>query len=433
MKKHFLLLALALATALLAPRAQAQGVGIGTAAPNASAALDIRSAANNTGLLIPRLTAGQRTGIAAPPQGLLVYQTDGTVGGGAQTGFWYFTGTGGWVFLNAAGLALPYSGTTVAAAPAAAFAVANTGTGTGLSAAAAAATATNPAVLGNNTNPTGVSSTGVLGLTVAGYAVRGVASGNGGYGVTGEATNSFGVLGLSDTGIGVAGGADSNDLGQGAVDGYNLNSGAAAVGVRGEATGGGEGVRGVAGAGGRGVSGNAAAGTGVEGVSTSSFGVRAVSGTGTALSASSTSGRALAAATASSSSAVLITQTGTGLALDAVGGAIRTPAVRSAATGTANLVPICYGNIDGAGSIFAVGSTANFTVSKAGTGIYDITIAGVAYFYQNFSTVAALSGGSGGSGEILTNSISGTNLRVFTYDSAGTPTDRAFNFVTYKP
>ena len=420
MKK--LLLLLALATALLAPRAQAQSVGIGTAAPSAKVALDVQSPTNNTGLLVPRLTAGQRTGIAAPPQGLLVYQTDGTAGGGPQTGFWYFAGTGGWAFLNAAGLALPYSGTTATAAPTAAFAVANTSTGAGLSGTAASTSAANPAVLGNNTNATGAVSTGVLGLTTAGYAVRGVAFGSGGYGVTGEATDALGVAGIATSGIGVSGVANSNDLDQGAVDGFNNNTGAAAVGVRGETAGGGVGVRGVG-----------TTGTGVAGETTSGFGVQAISGTGTALGASSTSGRALAAATASSGSAVLITQTGTGLALDAVGGAMRAPAVRSAATGTANLLPICYGNIDGAGSIFAVGSTANFTVSKAGVGIYDITITGVAYFYQNFSTVAALSGGSGGSGEILTNSISGTNLRVFTFDSAGTPADRAFNFVTYKP
>ena len=88
--------------ALLPLAAQAQNVGIGTAAPDAAAALDIR--ATDRGLLVPRLTAGQRTGIAAPPQGLLVYQTDGTASGGPGTGFWYFAGQpAAWVFLNPTG------------------------------------------------------------------------------------------------------------------------------------------------------------------------------------------------------------------------------------------------------------------------------------------------------------------------------------------
>ena len=52
--------------------ARAQSVGIGTATPAASAALDV--AAIGRGLLVPRLTAAQRTGIAAPAAGLLVYR-----------------------------------------------------------------------------------------------------------------------------------------------------------------------------------------------------------------------------------------------------------------------------------------------------------------------------------------------------------------------
>ncbi|MBF9222693.1 hypothetical protein [Hymenobacter ruricola] len=80
----------------------AQSVGIGTTAPDAKSALDIR--ASDRGLLIPRLTAAQRTAITSPPQGLMVYQTDGTPGGGLQTGFWYYAGTpAAWVFLNPAG------------------------------------------------------------------------------------------------------------------------------------------------------------------------------------------------------------------------------------------------------------------------------------------------------------------------------------------
>jgi Protein of unknown function (DUF1566) len=53
-------------------------LGIGTATPAASAQLDLTS--TSKGLLIPRMTAAQRTAIAFPAEGLMVYQTDGTVG-----------------------------------------------------------------------------------------------------------------------------------------------------------------------------------------------------------------------------------------------------------------------------------------------------------------------------------------------------------------
>lgn len=49
-------------------------VGIGTASPNNSAILDITS--TSKGLLIPRMTTAQRTAIASPAKGLLVFDTD---------------------------------------------------------------------------------------------------------------------------------------------------------------------------------------------------------------------------------------------------------------------------------------------------------------------------------------------------------------------
>lgn len=75
---------LALLLLLLGRAARAQ-VGVGTATPDASAAPDISSSAR--GLLLPRLTTAQRTAIARPALGLLVFQTDG-----AQPGFWYNVG-----------------------------------------------------------------------------------------------------------------------------------------------------------------------------------------------------------------------------------------------------------------------------------------------------------------------------------------------------
>jgi hypothetical protein len=98
--KHLFLAAL-LATGFCYA-AQAQNVGIntdGSAADN-SAILDVKSTAQ--GLLVPRMTAAQRTAIGTPATGLIVYQTDGT------TGFYYNVGTPGspnWVILLNGGAA----------------------------------------------------------------------------------------------------------------------------------------------------------------------------------------------------------------------------------------------------------------------------------------------------------------------------------------
>lgn len=72
---------------------QAQ-VGINTASPNASAALDVTS--TTQGMLVPRMTEAQRTAIASPANGLLVYQTDAT------SGFYFYNGTA-WASLSSGG------------------------------------------------------------------------------------------------------------------------------------------------------------------------------------------------------------------------------------------------------------------------------------------------------------------------------------------
>lgn len=58
----------------------AQGVSINTdgSDPDASAALDISS--TSKGVLLPRLTAVQKSAISSPATGLMIYQTDGTDG-----------------------------------------------------------------------------------------------------------------------------------------------------------------------------------------------------------------------------------------------------------------------------------------------------------------------------------------------------------------
>ena len=85
MKRTLLHFATAL---LLGIQSYAQtGVAINTTGndPDTSAMLDVSS--TEKGLLIPRMTEAQRTGIALPAKGLLVYQNDGT------EGFYYYDGS----------------------------------------------------------------------------------------------------------------------------------------------------------------------------------------------------------------------------------------------------------------------------------------------------------------------------------------------------
>ncbi|GGH25175.1 hypothetical protein GCM10007423_09190 [Dyadobacter endophyticus] len=82
MKKSYQLLLTGL-FAVLTFAANAQ-VGVGTISPAPTAQLDVQS--TSKGLLIPRMLDSERTGIASPATGLLVYQTNGS------SGFYYFDG-----------------------------------------------------------------------------------------------------------------------------------------------------------------------------------------------------------------------------------------------------------------------------------------------------------------------------------------------------
>lgn len=87
-------------------------VGIGTITPVPSAALEVVS--TTKGVLISRMTDGQRTAIASPAEGLMVYQTN------APIGLWMFI-NGAWTRLTNAselygastGYAANTSGTTL--------------------------------------------------------------------------------------------------------------------------------------------------------------------------------------------------------------------------------------------------------------------------------------------------------------------------------
>jgi hypothetical protein len=80
MKKIFIFLAAVLLTATTYAQ-----IGINNETPDTSAALDITSTTG--GLLVPRMTETQRDAITSAATGLMIYQTNGTVG------FYYYNGS----------------------------------------------------------------------------------------------------------------------------------------------------------------------------------------------------------------------------------------------------------------------------------------------------------------------------------------------------
>ncbi|MFA6923903.1 MAG: hypothetical protein WC223_06580 [Bacteroidales bacterium] len=107
--------------------------------------------------------------------------------------------------------------------------------------------------------------------------------------------------------------------------------------------------------------------------------------------------------------------------------------IRSAETDTANVVAVAYGNITSAGVKNADGSTNNFTVSKAGTGYYEITWTNG--LITNYAKAAISVTTTYGNARITswTSSGGGTVLIVKIYDAAGTLVDDAFSFIVFKP
>ena len=92
LRKYWLASAMML-TAFAAATGQ-NNVGVGTTTPHASAVLDVSS--TTRGMLVPRMAATERSAIASPATGLLVYQTD------APAGFYFYNGTA-WTSLSAGG------------------------------------------------------------------------------------------------------------------------------------------------------------------------------------------------------------------------------------------------------------------------------------------------------------------------------------------
>ena len=144
-------------------------VGIGTQSPHASAILDVSS--TTKGFLAPRTTTVQRSAIASPAKGLLVYDTD-------LNSLYHYNGSAWAAVGGGGGFTLPYAGSIASASPA--LSITNTGDGKAI---------------------TGTSSSSFT------AAIEGTANGSGGYGVVGNSSSlsGYGIYGTNPTGTAVYG------------------------------------------------------------------------------------------------------------------------------------------------------------------------------------------------------------------------------------
>lgn len=194
---------------------QAQ-TGIGTLTPDGSAQLDVSS--TNKGVLVPRMTTVQRTAIAAPADGLLVYDTD------TKT-FWFNKTGPGWTQITSGAFTIPYS--SVENNAASLFSLTNNGDGVSIDGTNNTTTSSISAVRGtvNATAPGGFSS-----------GVRGINNGTGGLGVGvwgSQNGSGWGVYGVTPNGLGVYG--NSSAAGYGVYANSNTGIGLNATSTSGTA------------------------------------------------------------------------------------------------------------------------------------------------------------------------------------------------------
>lgn len=97
------------------------------------------------------------------------------------------------------------------------------------------------------------------------------------------------------------------------------------------------------------------------------------------------------------------------------------------ATGSNDMIPICYGSVSGSGAIF--NGTGNFTSAKTATGQYEITITGETY--SNFSFVTIITPLST-SLRMACAATTGGKLQVRVFDAAAAQQDTSFYFIVYK-
>ncbi len=102
--------------------------------------------------------------------------------------------------------------------------------------------------------------------------------------------------------------------------------------------------------------------------------------------------------------------------------------VKRESTGNNNVVPICYGQINSAGTI--QNGSGNFTVNRTGTGVYQINISGENVLFSNYTVVVTAIGSSP---VVATWSSASGNLVVYIHNMFSFRTDNHFSFTVFKP
>ena len=88
-----LLLTASLSILIISGNSQSVAINADGSAPHSTAMLDVKS--TTKGMLVPRMTSAQRTAIASPAAGLLVYET-------TSNSYWFYNGTS-WIQMGAGG------------------------------------------------------------------------------------------------------------------------------------------------------------------------------------------------------------------------------------------------------------------------------------------------------------------------------------------
>jgi hypothetical protein len=102
---------------------------------------------------------------------------------------------------------------------------------------------------------------------------------------------------------------------------------------------------------------------------------------------------------------------------------------RSAATGTVNLLPKCFGTVASGGTI--ISGSGNFTVTKGISGNYNISFTG--YSASNTVFIGTCFSGSGNAGGLTLNgNLFSNNILVITKEIDGTYRDASFSFIIYQ-
>ncbi len=377
MKKYFL----GIAVFCVANAAAQNNVGIGTGSPHSSALLDISS--TGKGMLIPRMTTVQRTAIASPANGLMVYDI-------TTNSFWYYNGSS-WTGIGGGAFALPLDQTVNTAVPG--LKITNQGT-----AAALHGASSNQLGVGITASVSGDFGWGLNAYSdkAGAVSVRSVAElGQAYYGENANAANTSTLMYLFNKGLGkthhlqLANAASTasnlyiagNHLGK-QVEIWQTNASNTQPAVSISNSGTGAALYGSS-TNGNGITGASGAGVAVRGDATSGTGVIAYSNTGTGLSAGTISGTGI------------YTNSISGLALN-VNGNLKI------AGGSTN---------PGAGKVLTSDATGNATWQTAATQTPHIAFR--AYGVSNFET------GGTPNNEIPNNEYKKVEFNTESYDLSG--------------